>query len=73
MLFAAVLCTFLSTANTQSLRSPGQVYGLSWIVCRSLSVHPSLPYLLSASDDLLIKLWDWDKVRKRNVLIENLA
>ena len=30
---------------------------------RSLAVHPSLPYLLSASDDMLIKLWDWDKVR----------
>jgi len=29
---------------------------------RSLAVHPSLPYLLSASDDMLIKLWDWDKV-----------
>ena len=28
---------------------------------RSLAVHPSLPYLLSCSDDMLIKLWDWDK------------
>lgn len=28
---------------------------------RSIAVHPSLPYLLSASDDMLIKLWDWDK------------
>ena len=25
-------------------------------------MHPSLPYLLSSSDDMLIKLWDWDKV-----------
>jgi len=24
-------------------------------------VHPSLPYLLSSSDDMLIKLWDWEK------------
>jgi WD40 repeat protein len=24
-------------------------------------VHPTLPYLLSCSDDMLIKLWDWDK------------
>ena len=32
------------------------------LMCRSLAVHPSLPYLLSASDDMLIKLWDWDKV-----------
>ena len=28
---------------------------------RSVAVHPSLPYLLSCSDDMLIKLWDWDK------------
>eukprot|EP01106_Pelomyxa_sp_JSP_P004712 TRINITY_DN174_c0_g1_i6.p1 TRINITY_DN174_c0_g1~~TRINITY_DN174_c0_g1_i6.p1 ORF type:complete len:187 (+),score=66.60 TRINITY_DN174_c0_g1_i6:259-819(+) len=28
---------------------------------RSLAVHPSLPYLLSSSDDMSIKLWDWDK------------
>lgn len=28
---------------------------------RSLAVHPTLPYLLSSSDDMLIKLWDWDK------------
>jgi len=24
-------------------------------------VHPVLPYLLTSSDDMLIKLWDWDK------------
>lgn len=28
---------------------------------RSIAVHPSLPYILSCSDDMLIKLWDWDK------------
>jgi WD40 repeat protein len=28
---------------------------------RSIAVHPSLPYLLTSSDDMLIKLWDWDK------------
>ena len=27
---------------------------------RSVAVHPSLPYILSASDDKLIKLWDWE-------------
>jgi WD40 repeat protein len=24
-------------------------------------VHPTLPYVLTSSDDMLIKLWDWDK------------
>ena len=24
-------------------------------------MHPTLPYLLTCSDDMLIKLWDWDK------------
>jgi coatomer subunit beta' len=24
-------------------------------------VHPNLPYVLTSSDDMLIKLWDWDK------------
>ncbi|XP_024973048.1 coatomer subunit beta'-2-like [Cynara cardunculus var. scolymus] len=28
---------------------------------RSVVVHPSHPYILSASDDKLIKLWDWEK------------
>jgi len=28
---------------------------------RYLEVHPNLPYLLTASDDMSIKLWDWDK------------
>lgn len=32
----------------------------SWV--QSLSVHPSLPLLLSASWDMLIKLWDWEQV-----------
>ena len=27
---------------------------------RSVAVHPTLPYLLSASDDMTIKLWDWE-------------
>uniref|UniRef100_A0A0A9DIT5 Uncharacterized protein n=1 Tax=Arundo donax TaxID=35708 RepID=A0A0A9DIT5_ARUDO len=27
---------------------------------RSLAVHPSQRYVLSSSDDHLIKLWDWD-------------
>ncbi|XVE88942.1 hypothetical protein DITRI_Ditri19aG0110200 [Diplodiscus trichospermus] len=28
---------------------------------RSLAIHPTLPYVLSSSDDKLIKLWDWEK------------
>jgi coatomer subunit beta' len=28
---------------------------------RYLEVHPSQPYVLSASDDMQIKLWDWEK------------
>ena len=24
-------------------------------------MHPTMPYLLSSSDDMLIKLWDWEK------------
>lgn len=28
---------------------------------RCLSIHPTLPYVLSSSDDMLIKLWDWEK------------
>ena len=32
-------------------------------LCRHVAVHPTLPYLLSCSDDMLIKLWDWDKAR----------
>ncbi len=28
---------------------------------RSIAVHPTQPYMLSSSDDMTIKLWDWDK------------
>ncbi|KAI6671925.1 hypothetical protein NL676_006810 [Syzygium grande] len=28
---------------------------------RCMGVHPTLPYVLSASDDTIIKLWDWEK------------
>lgn len=27
---------------------------------RSIAVHPSQPFILTSSDDMLIKLWDWD-------------
>jgi len=28
---------------------------------RSMEVHPLLPYILLSSDDMTIKLWDWDR------------
>lgn len=28
---------------------------------RCLAVHPTQPFVLSSSDDMTIKLWDWDK------------
>ena len=28
---------------------------------RSIAVHPSQPYIISSSDDMTIKLWDWEK------------
>lgn len=33
-------------------------------VCRCIAVHPTLPVFLTCSDDTLIKLWDWEKVRR---------
>ncbi|XP_047450209.1 coatomer subunit beta'-like [Mugil cephalus] len=28
---------------------------------RCIAVHPTQPYVLTSSDDMLIKLWDWDR------------
>jgi len=28
---------------------------------RCIAIHPTQPYMLTSSDDMLIKLWDWDK------------
>src|SRR5690606_18951221 len=28
---------------------------------RSIAVHPTQPFVLTSSDDMLIKLWDWER------------
>ncbi|GFY97022.1 coatomer, beta' subunit [Actinidia rufa] len=38
-----------------------KVYEAHTDYIRCVAVHPTLPYVLSSSDDMLIKLWDWDK------------
>lgn len=35
---------------------------------RGIAVHPTQPYVLTCSDDMLIKLWDWDK-GWRNIMV----
>ena len=35
---------------------------------RSIAVHASQPFILTASDDMLIKLWDWDRNWK-NIMV----
>lgn len=32
---------------------------------RTIAVHPTQPLVLSGSDDMTIKLWDWEKNWKR--------
>ena len=39
---------------------------------RSLAVHPTLPYVLSCSDDFSIVLYDWDKKwAKQNTYVDH--
>uniref|UniRef100_A0A803NYA5 Coatomer subunit beta' n=1 Tax=Cannabis sativa TaxID=3483 RepID=A0A803NYA5_CANSA len=37
---------------------------------RCVAVHPTLPYVLSSSDDMLIKLWDWERGWMCNQIFE---
>lgn len=37
---------------------------------RSLAIHPTLPLVLSSSDDMFIKLWDWEKGWECTTLFE---
>ncbi|RVW88006.1 Coatomer subunit beta'-2 [Vitis vinifera] len=48
-----------------------------WVVTgaddKSVVVHPTLPYVLSASNDMLIKLWDWEKGWECTQTLRNIA
>ena len=37
---------------------------------RHLAVHPSLPYIITCSDDMTIKLWDWDRNFENKLVYE---
>lgn len=37
---------------------------------RSIAVHPTQPFVLSSSDDMLIKLWDWEKGWQNTMVFE---
>lgn len=37
---------------------------------RSIAVHPSLPYVLTASDDMTVKMWNWDQNWKCQQIFE---
>ncbi len=69
-----ISCTDLfSLATVGADARPDSCFlGLMWgrsYACRCIAVHPVLPYLLSSSDDMLIKLWDWDKVRSSSAVL----
>jgi coatomer subunit beta' len=37
---------------------------------RCVAVHPSRPFVISSSDDMTIKLWDWEKGWKNTMVFE---
>ncbi|GJU93726.1 coatomer subunit beta'-2-like protein [Tanacetum coccineum] len=50
---------FIRVYNYNTMESVAELKAHTDFV-RSFAVHPSLPYVLSASDDKTIKLWDWE-------------
>ena len=40
---------------------------------RSIAVHPTAPLMLTSSDDMLIKLWDWEKGWQCSMVFEGHA
>ena len=37
---------------------------------RSITIHPTLPYVLTSSDDMSIKLWDWERNWENTIIFE---
>lgn len=37
---------------------------------RGLAIHPTRPFLLSCSDDLTVRLWDWDRAWRQTAVFE---
>ncbi|XP_023762379.1 coatomer subunit beta'-2 isoform X1 [Lactuca sativa] len=50
---------FLRVYNYNNMENVGELKAHTDFI-RSVVVHPSLPCILSASDDKLIKLWNWE-------------
>ncbi|OMO66790.1 hypothetical protein COLO4_30358 [Corchorus olitorius] len=50
---------FIRVYNSDTLEMIKEIQAHTDFI-RNLAVHPTLPYVLSSSDDKLIKLWDWE-------------
>ncbi|KHJ86644.1 WD domain, G-beta repeat protein [Oesophagostomum dentatum] len=48
-------------AHSDYLRQADSLFSTSSkFVFRSIVVHPTQPFIITSSDDMMIKLWDWD-------------
>jgi len=56
---AALLCSALLAPSRQMEKVKEFEAHNDYI--RYLEVHPTLPYVISAADDMSMKLWNWDK------------